>query len=186
MIKCNLNDEIKASSENEDNLSGEDEGHNLAERKNKRDKMDARVSQAQKRLNEFKRSKFYDLMMQDELSETEKESGDQDRDIQDERGNGNVNSKDLIITDEIKGMNVNGNKNNTYLEANVEPDKTDITNEITYDDLKMSKKETDEIDKLTRHQCIILRKFNEDKNNMRHKKHDRNKEYLGKTKMKEY
>jgi len=52
-------------------------------------------------------------------------------------------------------------------------------------ELDMTKKEMEEVDKLTRHQSIILRKFAEEKNNLRYKtKIDQ--EYLGKSKMKEY
>jgi len=48
----------------------------------------------------------------------------------------------------------------------------------------MTKKEMDEVDKLTRHQSIILRKFAEEKNNLRYKKKV-DLEYLGKSKMRE-
>lgn len=52
-------------------------------------------------------------------------------------------------------------------------------------ELDMSQKEKDEVDKLTRHQSIILRKFAEEKNNLRYKTNS-DLEYLGKTRMKEY
>lgn len=88
--------------------------------------------------------------------------------------NENENKKDINKDLQSNNPNNNSNSKTDYLKNNTNIDQNNlIASDPTSDNkdesngIEMSNKDKNEVDKLTRHQSILLRKFAEEKNNLR-------------------